>query len=252
MITVNFNPLTDNKNIALGNHMFQYAVCRIIADKKSCNFYIPHSTYISQCFENLDLGKKDGEIIHSYKENTEQIYDPDIFHVSDFTNLVGFFQTEKYLLGYEDKVKKWFFPKLDDKTKDILNKYPTSEYCYIHLRGGDYTTNGLVLPNEYFLRAVQRVKEMKSDISFVVITDDINLSKLYFPEFEVVSNDVITDFKCLYFSEFSIISNSSFSWWSSWLTDKKIVIAPNNWLYYNRPNQGFHPKDIKTEKFIFI
>jgi hypothetical protein len=252
MITVNFNPLTDDKNIALGNHMFQYVVCRIVAEKNSYNFYIPHKSFISQCFENIDLGEKNGEILHNYIESADQTYDPNIFSVSDFTNLVGYFQTEKYFLDYEDDVKMWFKPTLDSKTKSIIDKYPISKYCYIHLRGGDYRINGSLLPKEYFDRAIEKVKEIKSDLSFVVVTDDLELSKSYFPNFDAISNEVITDFKTLYFSNFSIISNSSFSWWSCWLTDKEITIAPNNWLYYNNPAKDIHPKDIKTNKFIFI
>ena len=34
--------------------------------------------------------------------------------------------------------------------------------------------------------------------------------------------------------------------------EKEKVIAPNNWLNYNKPELGFYPIDIKTDGFIYI
>jgi hypothetical protein len=62
----------------------------------------------------------------------------------------------------------------------------------------------------------------------------------------------MVDFKLMYNSKYCILSNSTFSWWSSWLTEKEISIAPNNWLNYNNPELGFHPIDIKTDKFLYV
>lgn len=249
MITINFNPVYVENNIALGNHMFQYCVCRIAAEKNGYNFYIPYGQYLSKCFPNLDFGVKDGEIVNYYNEGRSQVYNPSALNVPDFTNLNGYYQTDKYLVGNEDKVKSWFSIDMDDETQKILDRYPIDEYCYIHLRGSDYKIAGQsLLPKRYYSDAMSKL----SKLSFVIITDDVDLAKSYFPDIDVISSDVVTDFKALYFSKYSIISNSSFSWWASWLSDKVVTIAPSNWLNYNNPNMGYHPIDIKTDKFIFI
>ena len=253
MITVNFNPVSVDTNIALGNHMFQYCICRLIAEKNGYNFYIPYGQYLAKCFPKLDFGLKDGEISNYYYESRSQQYDPSIFNLKDFTNLNGYYQTDKYLLEDIDNIKSWFSVEMDDSTNQVLDKYPIDKFCYIHIRGGDYKIAGhLLLPIKYYLDAIDIIKVRFPELSFVIITDDVNFSKSYFPDIDVISSDVVTDFKSLYFSKYLIIANSSFSWWSSWLSDKVITIAPSNWLNYNKPSLGYHPIDIKTEKFIFI
>jgi hypothetical protein len=259
MISVYFNKLLDEhlavNNIALGNHMFQYSLCRLVAHKNNYNFHIPYIGFLKDCFPNIDLGVIDGEITNYFNDDAEQSYNPSVFNVPDFTHLSGYFQTEKYFEGYEDLIKSWFKVEMDDLTKSILDKYPIDKYCYVHVRGGDNKHNGTnwLIPKDYYIKAFEKVKEIRPDISFVIITDDIEFSRQYFPDIDVISNSVISDFKCLYYSKYNIISASTFSWWSAWLNDKEIVIAPNNWLNYNSKDKNyFYPVDIKTKKFMYL
>jgi hypothetical protein len=251
MITSNFNKIEVDTNVALGNHLFQYTLSRLISEKNGYNFYIPYENYIVKCFKDVYLGIKDGDIIYNYIENDPK-YDENIFNISDFTNLVGYFQTEKYFEGNEDKIKSWFVVESSPEVDFLFDKYPINEYCYIHIRGGDYITNGWNLNKDYYLRAMDVVKSKKSDIKFVIITDDVNFSNSLFPEIDILTNNVIIDFKCLYFSKYFIMSNSSFSWWCAWLSDKIISVAPKNWINYNNPGLGSHPIDIESRKFTII
>jgi hypothetical protein len=259
MITVYFNQVLDvhlkMNNIALGNHMFQYALCRLVAEKNGYNFFIPYSGYLKECFPSIDLGIKDGDIKYKFDDHPEQIYNPNVFSIPDFTHLNGYFQTEKYFAGNEETIKSWFMVEMDDITKSVLEKYPVDKYCYVHVRGGDnkFGENNWLIPKEYYLKSFEKIKETNKDISFLIITDDVEFSKTYFPNIEVISNSIMVDFKCLYFSKYTIISASTFSWWAAWLTDKKIVLAPNKWLNYNKPeNDWFFPKDVKSSKFIYL
>jgi hypothetical protein len=196
------------------------------------------------------MGLVDGNIRHVYHENYDQKYDPNIFNVSDFTFLSGFFQTEKYFLGYEEKIKEWFKIIKTDSVEDILKKYPVNEYCYIHFRGGDYKdmTNWL-LPKKYYQDAMDKVGK---DFKFLVITDDLEYANEFFNDVEIISNDMMIDFSLLYHSKNCIIPNSSFSWWACWLSDKEKIIAPLGWINYNNGDGSFWPCDIKTNNFIYI
>jgi len=250
----------------LGNQMFQYSVARIIAEKNGYNFFVPDpknppypypddpSHHISNFFPDIELGKNDGDIKRYHIENTSiQKFDPSIFDLLDYTKICGFWQSEKYLLGYEDKIKNWFKVEMDSDTKKMIKKFDINEYCYIHMRGGDYKDHGhWLLTEEYYSNAMSKIKEIKKDIKFLIITDDVESSKDIFPDIEIISNEMMVDFKMLYYSKYCIISNSTFSWWASWLSNKEISVAPNYWLNHNKPELGFYPIDIKSEKFIYV
>lgn len=238
----------------LGNQMFQYSIARLIAEKNGYNFYLTkeknqNKQNISDYF-NLDMGNADGLIRNIYIENSDQIYDPNLFNISDFTSLSGFFQTEKYFLSHQEKIKDWFKIKKTNEVQEILNKYPIDEYCYIHFRGGDYKDmRNWSLPKKYYDDAMNKIS---GNLKFLIITDDIKLASEFFPNIAMMSNDMMVDFALLYYSKFCIISNSSFSWWAAWLSNKEKIIAPLGWVNYNKQDGTFWPHDIKSNKFIYV
>jgi hypothetical protein len=248
-------------NGRLGNQMFQYSICRLIAHKNGFNFCIPsegnpstNKVHIKNVFDNLDLGIEDSNNVnYFYEDDTTQVYNPNIFNTQNNTVLSGFFQTPKYFEGYEELVKSWFNIELNEKSKEILKKYNPEEYCYIHLRGLDYKNDtNWFLSIDYYQKSIDYIQNMYPNISFLIITDDINEAEKLFPNIKSISNDMITDFIILLNSNKLIISNSTFSWWAAWLKTKEIIIAPNNWLNYNKPELGFYPVDIKTNNFTYI
>jgi hypothetical protein len=125
---------------------------------------------------------------------------------------------------------------------------------FLHNFGSDYKWhNHWFLEKKYYQDSMNYVKEMIPNISFLIITDDVNDSKSLFPNIDCISSDDMkTDFLALLHSKYNIISNSTFSWWSAWLKEKEIVVAPNNWLNYNKPGLGFYPVDMKTKEFIYL
>lgn len=241
----------------LGNQMFQYGITRVIAEKNNYNFYLTkekngNGQNISDYFD-LDMGINDGLIQHRYYENSNQVYDPNLFNIPDFTLISGFFQTEKYFLGHEVKLKEWFKVNKTNEIENILNKYPIDEYCYIHFRGGDYKDMpDWLLPKKYYADAIGKINEMNNNLNFLVITDDIELASQFFTNIDKISNDMMVDFSLLYFAKYCIIPNSSFSWWATWLSDKEKTIAPLGWINYNKKDGTFWPSEIKTNKFIYV
>ncbi len=239
----------------VGNQMYQYCIARIVAMRNGYNFYIPPKGSSENCgstegyhlvdlFPNIDLGVKDAHIERFYEEDhRSQKYDPSILNLPNNTVIRGFFQSDKYYDGFESEIRKWF--TVD--SIDIGNK------CVIHLRGSDYKTHThWMLPPSYYKSAMEVVIKMDPHLEFLIVTDDIEYCNFHFPNIECVSNNMRTDFGLIYSSKYSIISNSTFSWWAAWLSDKKVTIAPNYWLNYNRPDLGFYPMDIKTNKFTYV
>jgi len=245
----------------LGNQIFQYVICRLIALKNNYNFYIEEigepsteGMHVKDFFENIELGKKDGDIKFIFNEDHNlQTFNPQIFQIPDFTKISGFFQSPRYYKDYEKIVRSWFNLALSEKAKFLLNKYNPKDFCYIHLRGTDYKNhNHWFLNKDYYQKSINYIKNIKKDIKFLIITDDQNEASNSFPHIENLSEDMKTDFLLLLNSRYTIISNSSFAWWPAWLKEKEKVIAPNNWLNYNKPELGFYPIDIKTDGFIYI
>lgn len=271
MIAVNFNVVGPNVdpnfgNVGLGNCLFQYAVCRITAIKNGYNFFIPEPKHIKNVFPKLDMGMIDGNITYEYQD--DNYYNPAVFGIPDNTFMRGWYQSEKYFVGFEDQVRDWFSCEMDDKTKLILDKYPPEKFCYLHLRGGDNKQEaqrslGWNFAKKYYTDAIEKVKKSYPDLNVVIVTDDVELAKDYFPEIPCLRNDISTDFKLLYFSDYLIMSATTFAWWPAWLRPKVITIAPKYWLnHYNmhftpgfeveENRERWYPQDIETKGFTYI
>lgn len=268
MITVYFNG-------RLGNQIFQYLAVRLSAHNSKTKYYVPKNSaegnnlyrrcskfgyfemsnpsnphyWIGDKLFDIDFGEIDGELTQTQNEGS-------LDNVSDNTFLTGFFQSENYFLDKKDLIKSWIPIRHEnlENSKSIIEKYPVDEYCYIHFRGGDYKDiHHWYLPLSYYQDGLEKIKEIKPDIKCLVITDDYEEAKRFFPDYEVVSNQMETDFCLLYQSKYTIIPNSSFSWWASWLNDENVItIAPERWFNYNKGEGDFDPPYIKSMKFTYI
>jgi len=234
----------------LGNNMFQYALARSVAERTGYNFWINAEGWRGNELFECDFGVKDGEVQQIFNDRQNQPFMPEVFDVTDFTEFRGFFQTDKYF-NRED-VKKWFKIKHNQEAEDFLKQYPRDEYCYINVRGGDQKTFILTLPQEYYDRAVSLMRCVKPDMKFVVITDETDFAKGYFPDFPVYSNSKETDFCVLHYTKYVISAISTFCWWAAYLQDDNVVVAPHSWFNYNVRKGNFAPQDINTSKFIWI
>lgn len=276
-------------NGRLGNQIFQYVMTRILSEKSQTNFWIPKNkedsiefySNISKKFNHnlelpvednphywignelfdIDFGNNDGNIDLILNEDLNSLdfedqYDNFIlYNNSSNILLLGYFQNNEYFKNKRYEIVKWlsFTDKVKSESKDILEKYPVEKYCYIHFRGGDYKNiSQFYLPKEYYLKSINKIKEINSDLKFLIITDDLEEAEKMFPDYEIISNSMHVDFYLLNNSKYTIIPNSSFSWWSSWLNLNNIItIAPNRWFNYNSGGD-FFPKNIKTELFTYI
>lgn len=263
-------------NGRLGNQMFQYTFARISSIKNGCNFFIPKNVE-----ESINLYSNISRNFSHYFElptpsNPHYWIGEDIFdiylgeydnyvdkltsevgieYVKDGTFLYGFFQTDNYMKSYEDEIKnEWFKFKepIISKGEEILNKYDLEKSILIHFRGGDYKNiNKYFLPKKYYEDAIEYFGGDEKNV--IIITDDIECAKTFFPFSEIINNEIGVDLYLLTKFKKIIIPNSSFSWWGAWLNkNNPCIIAPKYWFNYNDNNGIYDPPNIKTNKFIYL
>ena len=242
----------------LGNQLFQYAVCKSIALKNGYDYHIPRDFLgVSQLNLKCDLGVSEKVTNNIFFQRSEDIHH-EIFNISDNTLISGFFQSDFYFKDISDIIKNDFKLEYNQTAEDLLKKYDINNYCYVHLRGGDYKDIDWVLPKKYYDDAKNIISKKNKNIKFLIITDDIEYSKSIFPEQEYISNDVLIDFYMLSKCKYMIMSNSSFSWWTAFLNEKyEMIVGPKRWFNYNKLERFGDvnktiPESIEMEKITYI
>jgi len=235
----------------LGNQMFQYAVCRSVAEKNGYHFFVDNRTWLGFDLFDVHFGERAGEPIRYEFMEKDWAYDPEVWRVKDGTSLRGYFQSEKCFDN--DKARQWFKLKPDRKADELIAQFPLEEYCYINLRGTDVKELGVQkLSPDYYNIAQGVIKTVRPDIKFVVVTDDVPFGHEYFPDYHVMTNSVHTDFTLLNRAKYIILADSSFAWWAAWLNENNFVVGPHGWLNININKWLFLPKDIKVNRFIWV
>jgi hypothetical protein len=258
MITTN---LTGN----LGNHMWQYAVCRSVAEKLGFEWGINptpthdyHKGMNQMYFMNVDFGKPVLGITKEFHEKWTSIQrdgrtinvtglDPKIYEISDGTILLGdkgakggLFQTYRYFESKE-KVSSWFqinseYEKKYQEKLEELGYILDENLCVINFRGGEYRSIPYVVcRKEYWKNSIEHMKGLNPNMKFLIITDDISFAKSYMPfDIPAVHEDIGFDFYVVNKSKWLIISNSSFGWWASYLNQNaNKIIAPKYFSCHN-------------------
>ena len=233
----------------IGNQLFQYSLCRVIANRLKVDYSISKKWL---GYELFDLPKMDkGKGKRTFKEGINRFNDK-VFGVGDDTHIDGYWQSEKYFEGWENEIRGWF--RLDKPNSEYINE----DYCVIHYRAQDGYLREKYTPSDgFFNRAKKQILDFKNTIKFVIITDNIALAKQKFKGDIVISNDIKTDFTTIQYSKYKIISNSSFSWWAAWLgsNESEMIIAPDRWMNhnYNKTKDNlFYPYDIRSKYFKYI
>lgn len=233
-----------------GNNLFQYAMARTVAERNEYKFYFVENDCPARELMKLDYGKSDGTLKTIFKEE-EHKYNASVFNVPDYTCFWGYWQSEKYFDHV--KVKEWFKVQPTELANRIHYEYPIDKYCYLNLRGTDVKLiSSQKLHIEYYNNAREKMKSILPDIQFIVVTDDVEYGKEYFPDYIVMRNDIKTDFYLLHSAKYLIMANSSFAWWAAWLNSDNIVIAPQGWHNRNINKWENSPKDIAVDRWIWV
>lgn len=239
----------------LGNQMFQYASLKGIARHRGFDACIAPPDVAGQTDPNVR--QSDANIyntftlsnvnygITDYQTITEGTFnfDENLFETCpDNTNLLGYFQNEKYFQDIEEEIRQdfTFSEEIQTLCKNLLTE-PT--YISLHIRRGDYVMNPNhpLQPMEYYEEAL---RYFNSNTPVIVFSDDYQWCQqqpLFAPDrFLISENNATAVDLCLQsMCSYHIICNSSFSWWGSWLAKSKKTIAPKLWF-------GGECKDLDT------
>lgn len=272
----------------LGNQLWCFAVTKTIAEDNGFEFGIQcPERFKAKNFMKVDFGKSviggtgpEGGPPTSLPENIKFYYretmlrnnlgndvskfDPSLISIQDYTKIDGIMQCEKYI--YHKKKELIDFFKVDE-----YNEFSEDDICVIHFRGGDYKYAGnTILPQSYYSKAIDAMKQINPNMRFFVVTDDRNLASHYFSGIATliggvlggrdssqadfhIGGDVGLDYRILNNVKYLILSNSSFSWWTAWTNIKcKFTIAPKYWAAYNYSDGFWSTGEIYTKGWNYI
>jgi len=236
-----------------GNSMFQFAALIGIAKKYNLKYAVPYNeTYYDVNYEcnntsifdgfNLDVPILDpNELSFSESYYPWEYIEKDII---DFTDICGYFQSERYFDNAKLEVANQF--KFKDNVKEVVDNkiasgyYPNPEKCTsLHIRRGDY-----VHKQEYHPLQTKQYYETASKLAatdnYIIFSDDIKWCKSSFG----ISNNMFYSeeddpFSAMYHMSLclnNIICNSTFGWWAAWIGEQdnplthKTIIAPKAWF----------------------
>lgn len=208
----------------------------------------------------LDLASKvrrklTGRKTAAYTEKS-QLFDSKVWEM-DRAYLMGCWQSEKYFVNVKDKVREAFTFKNMDLSKNMkayAEAMENSNSVSVHIRRGDYLqvdeVYGGICTEEYYEKAMQKMREEMPDCHFFIFTNDVPWVKEHMQGEHITvveGNDEDAGYVDMYLMircKHYILANSSFSWWGCYLnpSEEKKVIAPKIWA------NGRDCRDIYTDE----
>lgn len=242
----------------LGNQLFCYVTTRCIAQKLGADFSILNREILANnihsqkgmYFMDLDCGQElqKSDFSNIYHEKEDRIFmgnsrhdrkkgcyvsgtDQGMLDLDGNTLLYGNMQAQDYFREYKDEIKKWLavYPEYDHR------EYSKENLCIINIRGGEYAGEGcLFLRRKYWMDAMKHMRQERSDMEFVVITDDLVAANRILPEVKAYHFDLAGDYTIIKNARYLILSNSTFAFFPAYTSETaKKIIAPKYWARHN-------------------
>lgn len=219
----------------LGNQLARYLAVRCLALDKGYEFgVIGIENFKGQDFMDIEMtppGVWDNPIYFNEEKivNEQGVdirpYDEKFKDIQDNTIVDGEFQDPKYFEHHLDEIQGWL------GTREIMM---WDNVCVINFRGGEYIgVKDLLLPKEYWQKAMDEIRVMNKNVKFEVHTDDPEHAAEYFPGC-VIKSGIEINWRSIRYAHYLILSNSSFGIVPALLNVKaKKIIAPKYWAGYN-------------------
>lgn len=180
-------------------------------------------------------------------------YEEPHFHYSPIPywenqDLSGYFQSYKYISGFEDEIKKWYKPK-------IFSNKKLDGVTAIHVRREDYLKLidcFEILDMNYYNKAMNILNSDK----YIIFSNDIDWCKKNFVGKQFIISEgksEIEDFSLMMECDNFIIANSSYSYWASFLGSNKNskIIAPQKW-FGPKLSPTHNTKDLYRDEWVLL
>lgn len=249
------------KGQGLGNALFCYITTRCIAKRQQTDFAILGKEVLEGIagkknglyFMNLDFGLQieKSEFKQVYHEKDDRLFlgnsrhdcklgcyvtgmDKDFLNAEDGTLLYGNMQAEEYILPYKNEIKQWL------KVKPEYDSFEFSKdnLCIINIRGGEYTGSPeLFLSRRYWLNGIKYMKQIRADMEFMIVTDDVEAAGKVLPEIPAYHFSLDKDYVTVKNAKYVLLSNSSFAFFPVFTSETiKEIVAPKYWARHNVSN----------------
>ncbi|QXP80019.1 MULTISPECIES: alpha-1,2-fucosyltransferase [Winogradskyella] len=146
------------------------------------------------------------------------------------------------LANYRNEIITSFFEMIEEKHLKTLEQIK-SPIIGVHIRRGDFITNGSVLDLTYYIDVINDLRKINGNNLEVVIFSDGHenelLSILELPNVSLFKtvNDLI-DLIVLSRSEILVTTKgSSYSYWAGFISDAAVIHHPETWVKECRPEK---------------
>ncbi len=183
-------------------------------------------------------------------------YDPKVYLPHGNTFYSGYFQTYKYVENAQQitavsQLNSYIGSPEYQKVRNVIEK---EKPIIVHIRRGDYRrySNSIgLLSGDYYSKAIKLAMELVGDRKIYCMSDEDEFSiklleNLGFSNVSAIrlSADLDAHETMLLGTTASVnvISNSTFAWWSGYLNQKSIKIAPTKWFKSIKDPEDLIPK----------
>lgn len=264
------------KGQGLGNQLFCYVSARCLAKDLGCEFGTAGQEQLAvnihskkgMYFMDMDLGKPivDVSDFNIYKEAEKRLYlrncvhdmvhgcyvagaDENLYQIKDHTLIYGNLQAQRYFLHHREEIKKW----LQVKEEFDSREFTRDNLCIMNVRGGEYVDNrALFLRRSYWLSAMKHMKSIRSDMEFIIVTDDLKAAGKVLPDIPAYHFDLAGDYVTIKNARYLILSNSTFAFFPAFTSETvRKIIAPKYWARHNVSDGYWASEQNIYEDFVY-
>lgn len=163
----------------------------------------------------------------------------------------GFFESYRYFDEYRMEIQRQFrLQRIPCEVEKCIYKIENTNSVAVHIRRGDFTICGRLLPISYYDHAIQYLeKELKHPEFFILCEDEEvrehyrlwQQSNLHIIDVAIKNRDVV-EWYLISRCKHHVITNSTYSWWSAYVSDRegKRVFIPDADLYLSCENADIY------------
>lgn len=239
-----------------GNHLFQYALGRVLAKKHQVPIVLDASWFNHEGwaqvshFLSLPLqaevvrpcslgsrmlrkitGKHHWEFLSVpvFREKpADQSFDARFLECPSDCVLFGYFQTPRYFGEIAEELREELRSLLNSvcSSSEIHRELAKPGTVAVHVRRGDYMQHSVfqVCDEEYYRASINQMRKEVSGAKFFIFSDDPAWCRSTFCDDDQTivdsgeaGNNPLYDLHLMSLAAHHIIANSTYSWWSAWL-----------------------------------